>query len=42
MVEESSGDQVFAEVTVDATNITTSFASAPSSNEYRLNVIKVA
>ena len=42
MVEESSGDQVFAEVTVDATNITTSFASAPSTNEYRLNVIKVA
>ena len=42
MVEESSGDQVFAEVTVDATNITTSFADAPSTNEYRLNVIKVA
>jgi hypothetical protein len=42
LVEESSGDQVFAEISVDATNITTSFADAPSSNQYRLNVIKVA
>ena len=42
LVEESSGDQVFADISVDATNVTASFASAPATNEYRLNVIKVA
>ena len=42
LVEESTGDQVFADISVDATNVTASFASAPSTNEYRLNVIKVA
>ena len=42
MVEESTGDQVFADISVDATNVTASFASAPATNEYRLNVIKVA
>lgn len=42
LVEESTGDQVFAETTVDATNVTLSFATAPTANQYRINVIKVA
>jgi len=42
LVEVSTGAQVFAETSMNATNIIVTFATAPTSNQYRINAFKVS